>query len=181
MANWLKGFHKYDDTFSDELSRILGVGLNLKKAANLHLSGKELPDELLRELSWIGARIEYILLGLLETDHIPEREKSMALIADVYSYNGTNLNVAVGHADDIYVVVPIKGEYHIARGSIFSYYEFTDDKIYNDEEWRRMQRSANSLGNLPERPDWIAPLINNVPNPEGQMVFRYAGHWMTDY
>lgn len=180
LANWLKGFHRYNDTFSDELERIIGIGLNLQKAAKMHLRNESLPDDLLRELSWIGARIEYILLGLLETDHLPEREKSMALIADVYSYNGTNLNVAVGHADDIYVIVPIKGEYHIARGSIFSYYEFTDDKIYTDEEWRGMQKTRSSLGNLPERPEWIAPLINAVPNPEGQMEFRYAGHWWRD-
>ena len=32
--------------------------------------------------------IEYILLDLLETDHLPDRENSMALIADVYVYNG---------------------------------------------------------------------------------------------
>ena len=97
----------------------------------------------------------------------------MALIADVYVYNGTNLNVAVGHADDIYVMVPIKGEYYIARGAVFSYYEFKG-KIFNDEEWKAKIQNKN----VPERPEWIKPLINNIEPLEGQMQFRYPGHGM---
>ncbi|MEP4091046.1 DUF3160 domain-containing protein [Reichenbachiella sp.] len=177
FTKWLKSFSGLDGTHSDELQRILDVGLDLQTAAKLQIEGKDLPEELNVKLSRIGARIEYILLGLLETDHLPEREKSMALIADVYSYNGTNLNVAVGHADDIYVVVPIKGEYHMARGSVFSYYEFTDPTIYNDEEWKKMVGEEN----IKKRPKWMVPLINNIPSPKGQMEFRYPGHWMQGY
>jgi hypothetical protein len=85
--------------------------------------------------------------------NIPDRERSMVLIADVYVYNNKNLNVAVGHADDIFVVAPIKGEYYIARGAIFSYYEFTG-KLYNDEEWRSLIQKRIE----PDRPAWIKPL-----------------------
>lgn len=173
LANWLKAFSKFDDSFDDELQEIIDLGFDLQTAAKKQLAGEEISDDLFEKLSWIGARLEYTLLGLLETDHLPEREKSMALIADVYAYNGVNLNVAVGHADDIYVLVPINGEYYIARGPVFSYYEFTDDGIYNDEQWRTFVNNND----LPNRPEWIAPLINNVPTAEGQMEFRYPGHW----
>ncbi|MFY0652295.1 MAG: DUF3160 domain-containing protein [Cyclobacteriaceae bacterium] len=173
LAKWLREFESKDSTFDDELQRIIDIGSNLTNAAEKQLKGEKLTDEELRYLSGIGGRIEYTLLGLLQTDHLPEREKSMALIADVYSYNGKNLNVAVGHADDIYVLVPFNNEYHIARGAVFSYYEFQDEKIYNDEQWR----SKNYSGILPSRPSWIAPLINNSAPLEGQMEFRYAGHW----
>jgi hypothetical protein len=172
LANWLKTFSKLDNTFEDELQSIIDIGYDLKTAANKQLKGEKLTMDELSDLAWIGGRIEYTLLGLLETDHIPEREKSMALIADVYSYNSKNLNVAVGHADDIYVLVPIDGEYHIARGSVFSYFEFQDDKIYNDEEWRKM----NQTDNTPKRPDWMKPLINNIAPLEGQMEYRYSGY-----
>ena len=30
------------------------------------MEGKDLPDDLLMELTWIGGTIEYLLLGLLE-------------------------------------------------------------------------------------------------------------------
>jgi len=105
---------------------------------------------------------------LLETDHLPDRERSMALIADVYVYNEENLNVAVGNADDIYVVVPIKGEYFISRGSVFSYYEFTGG-IMNDEEWRDKIEQKD----IPERPMWLKPIINDLKPLKGQMQYRY--------
>jgi hypothetical protein len=74
---------------------------------------------------------------------------------------------AVGNADDIYTIVPIKGEYYIARGSIFSYYEFTG-KIFNDEEWRAMIERND----IPKRPEWIKPIINDLPPLKGQMQYR---------
>ncbi|WP_162555684.1 DUF3160 domain-containing protein [Reichenbachiella versicolor] len=169
LVKWLEKLLYFENSFESELTNIKEIGFDLKKATEMQLAGKRLSDELNQDLFRIGARIEYTLLGLLETDHLPEREKSMALITDVYIYNGTNLNVAVGHADDIYVVVPINGEYQIARGSVFSYYEFKGE-IYNDEEWRR----TASVKETPERPEWIAPLIRAVRSPEGQMEYRYS-------
>lgn len=146
----------------------------LKKAALKHLNGEELTEEEHYRLHYVGGTIEYILFGLLETDHLPARESSMALIADVYIYNGVNLNVAVGHADDIYVVVPINGEYYITRGAVFSYYEFKEGKIYNDEEWRSKIKNNKDF----KRPEWISPIINNIKPLNGQMQYRYPQHGM---
>lgn len=170
LINWLENLASKESTFSDELRRIKDLGILLRDISKKELINEQITKEEYRKLHYIGGTIEYILLGLLETDHLPEREKSMALIADVYVYNGKNLNVAVGHADDIYVMVPIKGEYYIARGAVFSYYEFKG-KIFNDEEWRAKVKSNN----VPERPEWIKPLINNTETLEGQMQFRYPG------
>lgn len=172
LVEWLNGFSMFDYTFGSKLQSISEIGYDLQNAAEKQLKGEKLTDEEHEKLSWIGGRIEHILLGLLETDHLPEREKSMALIADVYAYNGVNLNAAVGLADDIYVLVPINNEYYLARGAVFSYYEFTG-KIYNDDEWKKDVR----LRQMDKRPDWIKPLINNQIQPlEGQMEFRYPGY-----
>jgi hypothetical protein len=173
LVEWLKKLSHLDDTFNYELQKITEIGSELRNATQKQLAGEKLTEDEMRKLSWIGGRIEYTLLGLLETDHLPEREKSMALIADVYAYQNTNLSVAVGHADDIYVIVPINGEYHIARGATFSYYELIEDKIYNDEEWRK----KNEERSVPDRPEWISPLINKMAPLEGQMEYRYAGYW----
>lgn len=169
LVDWLMELAKYEPTFKGELSRIQSTGELLYKVAQKEVNGEAVTKDEYDALHYIGGTFEYILLGLLETDHLPDREKSMALIADVYVYNGTNLNVAVGHADDIYVVVPINGEYHIAVGSVFSYYEFRDSKIYNDEEWR----SIVGTNRVPKRPEWFSPLLRNCSTLEGQMQYRY--------
>jgi hypothetical protein len=167
LVEWLESLSQSNSTFSDHLRRIKELGIRLKTVANKEIYGPDITKEEYDELHWIGGTIEQILLGLLETDHLPERESSMALIADVYIYNGENLNVAVGNADDIYVIVPINGEYYVTRGSIFSYYEFTG-KIFNDEEWREMIKSNE----IPARPEWIKPIINDLPPLKGQMQYR---------
>ncbi len=168
LIEWLENLSIHESTFDDELRRIKELGNRLRTVAYKEIEGTEITKEEYDRLHYIGGTIEYILLGLLETDHLPEREKSMALIADVYVYNGVNLNVAVGHADEIYVVAPIEGEYYIARGSIFSYFEF-EGKIYNDEEWREQVKRND----IPDRPEWIKPLVNDFTPIKGQMQFRY--------
>ena len=173
LVTWLENLAKLNNAYQYQLNEIREIGTLLGKVAWKQLNDKEITEKEYQEMHWIGGNIEYILLGLLETDHLPEREKSMALIADVYAYLSPNglkqLNVAVGHADDIYVVVPIKGEYYIARGSTFSYYEFQDNKIYNDDEWRSKVRSKD----IPDRPEWIQSQILNIEPLKGQMEYRY--------
>ncbi|MEN7549558.1 DUF3160 domain-containing protein [Rapidithrix thailandica] len=168
LVEWLETLAKYETSFESELSQIKELGENLRTVAYKQIEGKTITKEEYDELHYVGGTVEYILLSLLETDHLPDRERSMALIADVYAYNGTNLNVAVGHADDIYTIVPIKGEYYIARGSVFSYYEFTG-RIYNDEEWK--QRIADQ--DVPERPKWIGSILKEGKPLKGTMQYRY--------
>ncbi len=171
LVKWLENISKFDSTFASELKEIKDLGEKLRLVAYQQVEGKTVSSEIYDELHHVGGTIEYILFGLLETDHLSEREKSMALIADVYSYKRSNLNVAVGHADDIYVIVPINGEYYISRGSIFSYHEFIGE-IFDDDQWK----SKVKKGNIPDRPKWIQPIINdNIKGLEGQLEFRVGG------
>lgn len=170
LVEWLQQLAELDDSYKYQLQRIRQLGELLQTVANKQIKGEAVTEQEYRELHWVGGTIEHLLLSLLETDHLPEREKSMALIADVYQYNLVNLNVAVGHADDIYVLVPLNGEYHIARGSVFSYYEFKDKQLFTDEAWR----ARVNQGTTPARPEWLHPIINQqLPPLEGQMEYRY--------
>lgn len=172
LVDWLMDFQAYDNSMRSALGRIKSIGEDLLNVARKQISGEVITAEEYDDLHTIGGRIEYTLLNILATDHIPEREKHMGLIADVYSYNGTNLNVGVGSADDIYVVVPINDEYYIARGAAFSFYEFQSEDIYTDERWRS---NAEKRG-LPARPRWLSPLIHEDIMPlRGNMEFRYPG------
>lgn len=175
LVDWLMEFEVYDNFKRSALMRIKAIGEDIFNVAQKQVSGEEISAEEYDQLHSIGGRIEHTLLSLLETDHIPERESHMALIADVYSYNGRNLNVGVGSADDIYVVVPIKDEYYIARGATFSFYEFISEDLNTDEQWRKRARQRN----LPSRPQWISPLIHDDMLPlEGDVQFRYPGWFM---
>jgi hypothetical protein len=167
LTDWLENLSIYESTFNSELKRIKDLGNLLKSVAYKEVGEKEITKEEYNKLHYVGGTVEYILLELLETDHLPDRENSMALIADVYVYNEVSLNVAVGHADDIYTIVPIKGEYYIARGAVFSYYEFWGE-ILNDEEWRaQIERN-----DTPARPEWIKPIVNNLAPLKGHLQFR---------
>lgn len=171
LVDWLMQLTKYESDFKYELERIKDLGTQLKTVAYKQVEGKKITDEEYSDLHYVGGTVEYILLALLGTDHLPERSRSMALIADVYVYNGQNLNVAVGHADDIYVLVPINGEYYITKGAVFSYYEF-QGPIFSDEEWQAIDESTKKQ----YRPEWMKPLIKNGPPLKGRMQFRYEGH-----
>lgn len=173
LVDWLENLGSKESTFNDVLQRIKRLGIVLRDISIKELNNVQITRGEYEMLHYIGGTIEYILHDLHETDHLPERDKSMALIADVYACDGINLNVAVGHADDIYVVVPIEGEYYIACGAVFSYYEFKGE-IFNDEEWKAKIQNKD----VPDRPEWIRPLINNIEPLEGQMQFRYpSGHF----
>lgn len=94
---------------------------------------------------------------------------SMALVADVATdtENGLCLEEAIGGASSIYVVFPIDGELHVARGAVYTQYQFTRDidKRMTDEEWRDqfkyryVEYDEYGYGgyfppNYPEHPEW---------------------------
>lgn len=92
---------------------------------------------------------------------------SMAIVADVATdiTYGRCLEEAIGGASVIYVVFPIDGELHIARGAVYTQYQFTRDisERMTDEEWRDqfVGRYAEYEGeyryfppNYPEHPEW---------------------------
>lgn len=79
-------------------------------------------------------------------------DKSMAVIADIGTSLTDCLEVGVGQAQEIYVIVPMDGKPQLTRGSTLLYYEFVhpiNDRL-TDEKWRNILSQ-----NVTNPPEWI--------------------------
>jgi hypothetical protein len=85
-------------------------------------------------------------------------ENPAAIIADVATDpNGRVLEEGIGKISEIYVVVPIDGKLRIAKGGVFSYYEFhwpMSDRL-TDKKWRELLNS----GQAPALPSWTDAFV----------------------
>lgn len=158
---------------TDETVRI-NTDLNQIGEMLLAISKKELAHENLSAddldyLSWLGGRIEYLTFRIFGSDHLPEQEKDVALVADVYNYNGEFLEEAVGMVDEIYVVAEINGKPYLTKGAVFSYYEFNSDIPMTDDEWRERVTS----GQPPDRPVWVKDIMVSVPSLESKPTYSF--------
>lgn len=151
---------------NDELRKIGKFLLDVseKELANIPLSASEFD-----EISWMGGRIEYLTFDIFDSDHLPEKERLVALAADVYHFNNQYLEEATGFVDEIYVVVEINGKPYLTKGTVFSYYEFISTSPLTDEEWQ--QKILN--GPPPKRPGWVKGNIIENASLESKPWFSF--------
>ena len=146
------------DSLHKDLSILV---VRLQKLARKEVAHQNLTIDEMNELTSIGGQVEELTLRTLKlssTDPLPDRERHVGVVADVYAFNEQVLEEAVGTADALYVVVDINGVPVLTRGAIFSYYEFTSGSRLTDEEWRAQ------LAKQPQpRPTWLRDLIVPVP------------------
>jgi len=183
--------HATDSVFTaynlhTERSRSITIQMDERLAFLLGISEKELAgqeptDEEYDQICYLGAAFENLSLDLLrepdmnlwEWDDVQGPERSVALVADVYTANADNnpaksiLYEGIGPADELYVVVEVGGYLYLMRGAVFSYREFTrpyDEQRMNDEEWQQR------LENDPRQgvPEWMKPIV--VPLQEAPVA-----------
>lgn len=132
------------------------IALNLKTISEKELNGTGLTDEENDFIKAYGGNLEHIWFDV----YYPEGgtrelndDTNAPVVADVATDpNGLVLEEATGYISEIYVVVPIDGKLRIAKGAVYSYYEFTqpmEDRL-TDEKWKEMLKS----GSVPALPDW---------------------------
>ncbi|MEM1000144.1 MAG: DUF3160 domain-containing protein [Bacteroidota bacterium] len=155
------------DNIEQKTKRLLAMGDQLRAIVDKQLTGTPLTGSENDFLRYIGADAEWLSLNLMDKENISWYElnavdKFMALVADVYTYQGDNqqgvLEEAIGYADEIYVPVPMPdGSIQLCRGAVFSYYEFVQpiDQRLTDEEWQQMLIQ----GSAPDRPDWVGKIF----------------------
>lgn len=145
--------------------------LFLKAIAEKQLTGVARTPEEYDRIQYFGGELERLTLDVTEGGQgasnwfgiTNETDRNMAAIADVHSFFDRVLQVGVGPAYRIYVVVPHPdGNLQIARGGCFSYWEFhwpASDRL-TDEKWQAMLKS----GEAPPQPEWTSSFI--VPGGE---------------
>ncbi len=158
---------------ADSLERLEELALDLQAIAEKELRGAALSEDEERTIRFYGATLEHLTMAAADQEGeeggIPtmDEEPQAAVIADVATdpdadFNGqlraVVLEEGVGRIDEIHAVVPVVGDdgetyLQVAKGAIFSYYEFpwpADDRL-TDEKWRAMLDE----GEAPPRPEWI--------------------------
>ena len=126
------------------------------------LSDIPLTDEEYDLIRSYGGQLEHFWLEALRDEGVDHRsaisENPAALIADVATDpNGTVLQEATGHIYEIYAVVPVAGSLRIAKGGVYSHYEFNwplNDRL-NDKKWHEIL----DTGKAPPLAPWTRDFI----------------------
>ena len=186
LGTVLKSVGITDTDLFDKAERLREMAKLCLEVAEDEYVGRETPAEKHQTLSVMGSSIEWFTLSILDPeqdvfcwDDIKGAERSIALVADVYTRNVEGcqkdgiLHEATGNANTIYVLVRINGENYLTRGATFSYYEFVRPlgNRLTDEEWQEMLER----GEAPAVPEWMAPWLLTQPAKVGDKYVYSTG------
>lgn len=157
------------DDDGNNLARLEELARSFQAMAEKELRGEALTEEEESIIRFYGGDLEHLTMAAAfnpEAEAEPgghtymEEEPQAAVIADVATdpAPGVVLEEAVGRVDEIHAVVPVVDAggttyLQVAKGAVFSYYEFVwpmGDRL-TDEKWRKMLDE----GQTPPRPEWI--------------------------
>lgn len=169
----LKDFGLSTSNNQSKIKGLKSLAQWLMDISRKELRGEKLTVEEYDAIRYIGGRVESLTLDVMDSDvdewyQLTGPDKFMAIVADVYSYQGNNKKVAleegVGYGNEIYVVVEIEGRLYLTRGGVFSYHEFEQpiDQRLTDEEWQKMLGE----GRAPATPGWMKDITVKVESPE---------------
>ena len=161
---------------SVNLLSLEGMVLDFQVMAEKQLRGEPLTPEEYEKIRYYGGDLEHLTMAAADSDsEDPDAPKFMdeqpqaAVIADVATDPAPELVLeeAVGRVNPIYVVVPMvdaQGNPYlqIAKGGVFSYYEFPwplSDRL-TDEKWRQMLEQ----GLAPDLPEWTSSFFAREDN-----------------
>lgn len=167
-AEGLKKYGMLDASDEEFLLRLEEIAKQL-----LVISNKELQEELLTEEEFgfiraYGGSIEHFWYEAVSHTSDDASFNSLkypaAVVADIATDpdNGLTLEIATGDPSIIYVAIRVDGVTKIARGSVYSFYQFpwpSSDRL-TDTKWRQMmgiemkEDGSYSQDRPVEKPDW---------------------------
>lgn len=146
------------------------------------ISGKELRDEVLTDeeyelIKGYGGSIEHFWYETLKDESedgmVSAQECPAAVVVDIATDpNGTILEAATGDPSSIMVVVKVDGKLKIAKGSVYSFYQFTwplDDRL-TDSQWRVMMGIQSDK-------DGYFNFDTKIKQPDWTESYRYRYEW----
>ncbi len=154
-------------SMKDNLSKMEQLAISLKTISEKELNNEKLTDKEYELIRSYGGQLEHFWLEVnkdepafkestSQRDYLSENPA--AIVADVATDpNGQVLEEGTGKISEIYVVVPVDGKLRIAKGGVYSYYEFTwpmSDRL-TDKKWRELLNS----GQAPDLPSWTDAFV----------------------
>ena len=145
------------------LARLDSLLTFLLDVSQQELAGKTLSQKDYERIKYIGGELEAMTLAAADPQGegrpFFSEDDQAALVADVATDpNGQVLEEATGRIFEIFVAVPDgRGGLHVAKGGVFSYYEFPwpmQDRL-TDESWRAKIKA----GQMPSQPDWTKSFV----------------------
>ncbi len=148
-------------SMKDNLSKMEQLAMWLKTISEKELNNENLTDADYELIRSYGGQLEHLWLEINKDEpqykELDQRDfldqNPAAIVADVATDPaGQVLEVGTGKISEIYVVVPVDGKLRIAKGGVYSYYEFTwpmSDRL-TDKKWRELLNS----GQAPQLPEW---------------------------
>lgn len=157
------------ESTSASLEQLEELALQLKTISEKELDQEPLSKDEYDLIRSFGGQLEHFWLEALKDEGVDSpsavAENPAALIADVATDpNGQVLEEGTGYVSNVYAVVPVAGSLRIAKGAVFSYYEFpwpSNDRL-TDEKWKDMLENEKK----PEAPSWTK--IYTVPEGSSQ-------------
>ncbi|MFX0205035.1 MAG: DUF3160 domain-containing protein, partial [Candidatus Hodarchaeota archaeon] len=148
---------------SKKISSLKSMLYTLKNIAQKELLGYALSASDLAYIKNIGDSFESIVTFPPAVEYDKDVDKSVAVIADVYTDPNSYqvLEVGVGYFYVIYVIIKDNnGLPYLSRGGVFSYYEFKQPMAQRltDETWQELL----AMGNAPSLPEWTNSFIITV-------------------
>ena len=146
------------------LARLDDLLTFLLSVSQQELAGETLSQDSYNRIKFYGAELEAMTLAAADPEGegqpFFQEDDQAALVADVATDpNGQVLEEATGRIFEIYVVVSNgRDDLHLARGGVFSYYEFPwpmGDRL-TDESWRAKLKDNQA----PPQPDWTKSFIS---------------------
>lgn len=122
------------------------LALDLKAISEKELAGQALSEDEYTLIAYYGGRLERLTAAASDAGSGEDPngwsgstyDQDAAVVADVATGGDGALTEGTGRIMPLYVVVPIEGELVLARGGIYSQYEFVQpsgDRLTN-EQWR---------------------------------------------
>lgn len=147
----------------EELGRMLAF---LQSVTERQLAGQALTEDENDRLFYYGGWLEEMTLRATDSEGGDpggspqfDEDAQSAVVADIAtSAGGQVLTEATGPVYEVYAVVPNgKGGLQVARGGVYSYFEFTvpNQKRLTDAAWR----AQINTGALPPQPRWLEGVI----------------------
>ncbi len=173
-SDGLEAFGMLGATQKEDLSRLTEIAKTLLSISEKELKNEALTDDDYEFIRSYGGSIEHFWREVNRDEEGNEPYNGYdcpcPVIADIATDpNGSVLEVGSGKADSVYVVFPIDGELHIAKGACYTFYQFEQpitDRL-TDSEWEKML----SGGYLDDDWNWVE-VTEKPQQPEWTQSYR---------